>query len=166
MYDLREELETCKRMLDYCNIPYGDIAECISNTRAKARWGQCKRTPKGYSININVDLLDERNPKPALWNTLCHELLHSAPGCMNHSSLWQEYANRLNKEFFLKIARTSSCEEKGVTYHRENNKAPKYTVHCLACGHMYKYNRAGKVIQHPERFRCSCGGRLEVVVNR
>lgn len=61
MRNLDEYAIQCMEELDAIGIEYGNIVEVKVNTRAKKRWGQCKAIPGGYSINISVVLLDERN---------------------------------------------------------------------------------------------------------
>ena len=43
----------------------------------------------------------------------------------------------------------------------------KYIVVCDKCGTTIgKYFRAGKVVQHPEYYRCKCGGSIRIIYNR
>ena len=54
MYNLNNAFHSCLDMVVNAGINPGKIVEVIPNTRAKSRWGQCKRVNGGYSININV----------------------------------------------------------------------------------------------------------------
>jgi len=81
MRNLDEYAIQCMEELDAIGIEYGNIIEVKVNTRAKKRWGQCRAVPGGYSINISVVLLDERNDEQGLKETIIHELLHSCKGC-------------------------------------------------------------------------------------
>ena len=166
MYNLNNAFHSCLDMVKNAGINPGKIVEVIPNTRAKSRWGQCKRVNGGYSININVDLLDERNDYKGLENTLIHEILHTVDGCMNHGPNWKRAADRIKTAYGLEIKRVSSKEDKGVAYKREatRNEPVKYVLKCLDCGHEYKYQRATKAVKFPERFRCGhCQGRLELI---
>ena len=166
MYNLNNAFHSCLDMVKNAGINPGKIVEVIPNTRAKSRWGQCKRVNGGYSININVDLLDERNDYVGLENTLIHEILHTVDGCMNHGINWKRAADRIKTVYGLEIKRVSSKEDKGVAYKREaiRNEPVKYVLKCLDCGHEYKYQRAAKAVKFPERFRCGhCQGRFELI---
>lgn len=47
-----------------------------------------------------------------------------------------------------------------------NDKLFKYIVKCKDCDNEVHYNRAGKVIKHPDWYGCGkCGGELEVIQN-
>lgn len=114
MKNLEEYAIRCMEELDAIGIEYGNIVEVKANTRAKKRWGQCKAIPGGYSINISVALLDERNNEQGLKETIIHELLHSCKGCMNHGEKWKRLAQKVNRAYGYNIKRCSSAEDKGV----------------------------------------------------
>ncbi len=171
MRDLMEMAIECMDMLDGIGIQYGNLLDITPNTRARRRWGQCKSVPGGFTININADLLDERNDINGLKDTILHELLHTVSGCMNHGEKWKRLAEMVNKKYGMHISRTNSAEDKGVTYRRDpywhyevtyrvNNNV--YLIKCQCCGHTYKRMKKSKVVQHPELFRCGrCNGKLE-----
>lgn len=47
-----------------------------------------------------------------------------------------------------------------------NDKLFKYIVKCERCNHEMYYNRAGKVVKHPDWYWCGkCGGDLKVIQN-
>ncbi len=142
MRDLQKIAVECMQELDRIGIPYGNIERFIVNTRATKRWGQCKKLPSGnFEININQDLLDEKNSLEGLKNTIMHELLHSCEGCMNHGKKWQDMANKVNKFYGCKIKRVSSASEKGVIKHTKKPIVYKYNVFCNSCKRNYKYQR-------------------------
>lgn len=150
----------CMKMLDEINIPYVTPIDWQVNTRAK-RWGYCKRVPCGnepeFLIQINASLLDERNDEVGLMNTIIHELLHTCPGCFNHSASWQYMAQRVYNAFGYRIQRTSSAKEKGVEIDLRSERIDthRYAVSCPKCGWVRYYERAGKHVQRPERYRCN-----------
>ena len=114
MRDLIDFTIQCMNELDRIGIPYGNVIDVTINTRAKKRWGQCRKVPGGFTININVVLLDEKNDVDGLRNTIFHELLHTCPDCWNHGTQWKAYAAMIRRELGYNIQRTSSAEEKGV----------------------------------------------------
>ena len=167
MRNLKEYANKCMSLLDDIDIEYGDIKVWKVNTRAKSRWGQCKMLPTGgYEININADLLDERNSEEGLENTIIHELLHSCEGCMNHGETWNNLAEIVRYNYGYEIKRTSSAEDKGVVFQRVSKPREashtEYILRCCNCGCEIHRERMSKAIQHPENYRCGrCHGRLE-----
>ena len=164
MRNLNTVAKECMTELDNIGIHYGKVVRFEINTRAKKRWGQCKKTAQGYIININVDLLDERNDINGLKNTIIHELLHTCKGCMNHGSEWKRLADKVNRHYGYGVTRCSNADEKGVNYRRETVRRAqpeyKYAIRCECCGHIYKRSKLTKTIQHPENYRCKGGGKL------
>lgn len=160
MYNLNVEFDKCKSMLDAIEVPYDRGVTVSVNTRAHSRFGKTRKKMGVYSINVNVDLLDERNPVSALHNTIIHELLHTCPNCMNHGEPWKRWALKVNCKYGMNIKRTSSVQEIGLEVFTK--KKANWIVTCNRCRHEYIYQRAGKVVQHPERFKCVCGGALTV----
>lgn len=152
-------------MLDNIGINHGITKEFVPSTRATRRWRQCRKLPDSrYSININADLLDERNDVNNLKNTLIHELLHSVDGCMNHGENCKRAANKVYLAYGIDITRSSSAEDKQAVYVR--NKAVStnlYVLECEKCHQMIRRQKMSKAIQHPERYRCRCGGTLKRV---
>lgn len=124
------------------------------NSRATARFGCCIRQGNRFLIELSDRLLS--SGELACRQILAHELLHTCPGCQGHGPLWKAYASRMNAAYGYQIARTGSCESLGVP-----DKTPvRHLVVCEACGMEFKRARASLLVQHPERYRCKCGGRL------
>lgn len=167
MRDLEKYLARCEKILTQLQIPFRHPDEILPNTRAKKRWGQCVWTPWGVSININAILLRPDVPADALKTTILHELLHTVPGCRNHGDRWKQYAQIVSKATGLNIRRTNDlAREYGferLCQAQTSEKTYRYLVRCDQCGTSSRYQRAGKVVVHPERYRCShCGGTLSV----
>ena len=161
MRDLIDFTIQCMNELDRIGIPYGNVIDVTINTRAKKRWGQCRKVPGGFTININVVLLDEKNDVDGLRNTIFHELLRTCPDCWNHGTQWKAYAAMIRRELGYNIQRTSSAEEKGVITEPETERTPKYQIVCNSCGHIWERYKMCKAIKRIENFRCGyCNGRL------
>lgn len=161
MKDLQELAFRCRAELASLQIPYGKVKIWSVNCRAKTRWGLCKKLPDGtYEIEIAKALLQDDVSDIAVKNTIIHELLHTCPGCFKHTGRWKQYADRVNR--FLpqyNIKCSTSAEEKGVAIRR---KAPvyHYILKCVTCGQEIKRQKKSAVIEHPEHYRCKCGGKL------
>ena len=169
MRDLKRYAMECMEELDSIGIPYGDVRGWEVNTRAKKRWGQCRRTNGYYYININAELLNENNSVDGLKNTIIHELLHTCQGCMGHNAQWNKWASKVYRELGYNIKRVSSAEEKGLSEERMEARAEqfksriKYKVTCIKCGSTGYYQRMTKFIKYPSNYKCGrCGGKFEV----
>ena len=161
MIDIEFYTLECMEKLDEIGIEYGNILEVTVNTRAKNRWGQCRKVPGGYKININAALLDENISEDGLINTLFHELLHSCDGCMNHGPEWKRLAFKVYLATGQNIKRTSSAAEKGLEV-TVRNKEFKYIFKCECCGQIIRRQKTGKFVQYYNHYKCGrCGGEFE-----
>lgn len=161
MKDLQELATQCQAELASIGIPFRRVKIWSINCRAKTRWGRCRRLPDGtYEIEIAKALLQDDVDDIAVKNTIVHELLHSCPGCFKHTGRWKQYANRVNRYLpHYNIKRTTSAEEKGVAV-RRNEPVYRYILKCCDCGNEIRRQKKSAAIEHPEHYRCKCGGKL------
>lgn len=162
MKDLEMLASECEADLSLINIQPGEVNQWLINTRAKNRWGQCKRCLPGiFDISISARLLQDSVSDQAVKNTIMHELLHTVKGCYGHKGKWKDLAltvNRLLPQYTIK--RTTSAEEKGLESIRKK-RTNRYAVKCEHCGKEFCREKISKLIQHPEKFRCGiCGNSL------
>ena len=145
----------------------GAIVSVTINTRAKKRWGQCKRLSDGtFTINISSRLLDDGVELQAAKNTMTHEILHTISGCFNHGDEWKcaaEIINTMYPEYNVK--RTTSASEKGLEpVGRIRHEDYKIALVCTECQHRYFYKRECKATKNYTNYRCCfCKGKLEVI---
>ena len=90
--------------------------------------------------------------------TLAHEVLHTCRSCANHGLRWKQYAHRMNELYGYEVERTDSFEKLRL----EDQRPVKYLVVCQSCGRQLPRMRRSPLVEHPERYRCSCGGTLRV----
>lgn len=157
MHNLQKELRWAEKVLKSLNIPFIHPIEVTVNTRAKSRYGQCRKSADGYHINISEVLMRDSSDIRALDATLLHELIHTCPGCMNHGELWKTYGYRVYEKTGLEIERTSDYEKLyGIRLEKpkEQVESYKYGVYCPKCGHKWFYKRRSKAVLHPELYRC------------
>lgn len=154
MRDLIEYAVKCMEYLDNIGIEYGNVVDFTVNTRARNRWGQCRVVPGGYSININVVLLDERNSVDGLINTILHELLHTCKKCMNHGAEWKRLAAMVYRAYGIDIQRTSSAEEKGVAEETRPEKNIKHKFVCEGCGQVIVRQRESEFTKRYTAYTC------------
>ena len=158
---LTRALKQCEEQLDALGIHYGDVSEIVVNTRAKKRYGQCRRRNGGYEINISAVLLDDRVPDVTLRPTVMHELLHTCQGCMNHGAVWKGLAAKVNQTYGYNVKRASSAEERGIADVVKENNQPKYVFVCENCGMEIHRYRKSNFTRNYTRYRCGkCKGHL------
>ena len=169
MRNLKDYADYCMGMLDAIKIPYTRPEEFTVNTRA-VRWGQCKyvRSTGKYYIDINITLLDERNGKDGLINTILHELLHTCPNCMNHGSEWKKWAEKVKRYYGYDIKRLSDSDEKDIVTGNLNEKKTeyKYLIYCRKCGKLVtKRKKQCNITEYPELWihGSECRGKLYCV---
>lgn len=161
MKELMKLVGESQRDLASLNIRTGNVRNWSVNTRAKARWGYCVIVSKGlFDIQIAAALLQDDVDDQAVKDTIVHELLHTIPGCFKHTGKWKQYANTINRLLpQYKIKRGSSYEEKGLEDLRPKPQC-RYILKCLRCGSEIGRQRMSAAVEHPEHYRCKCGGRL------
>lgn len=82
MKDLLRLAQQCQNDLLSAGIRCGNVRSWIVNTRAKARWGLCKKVGRSlYDIQIAEALLQDNVSDQAAKDTIAHELIHTVPGC-------------------------------------------------------------------------------------
>ena len=151
-----------------CKIPFSkNISENVYiNKRAKKRYGACKleniKGRKKYIIEVSSFVLDADDQ--TIKGIIAHEVLHTCHGCMNHGERWKRYASILNRAYGYNIKRVATREENNLPKENIGVAKPKYAIKCQNCGNIIYRMRMSKVIKNPERYRCKCGGKLEVFV--
>ena len=127
------------------------------NRRAKTRFGCCVRKGGAYTIELSAQLAEEGS-EDAILQVLAHEVLHTCCGCSNHGPRWQGYARRMNEAYGYHIRRTDSYGGLGL----EDGRPVRYYVVCAKCGRRIPRMKRSPLVDHPERYRCACGGALRV----
>ena len=127
------------------------------NRRARTRFGCCIRRGGAYTIELSA-LLARDGSERAVLQVLCHEVLHTCYGCSNHGPRWKGYAQRMNAAYGYQIQRTDSYGALGL----EDRRSARYYVVCRTCGRRIPRMKRSPLVDHPERYRCQCGGELRV----
>lgn len=152
-----------------CKIP---ISKNINpkiyiNLRAKKRFGACRlikdHGKKFFIIEISYNLYNSDDK--TIMEVIAHEVLHTCNGAMNHGEKWKRYAFIMNKTYGYNIKRVSTREEMNLSEEKiDKLYNVKYIVKCLKCGKEIYRLRKSKVVMHPEKYRCQCGGKLQIYV--
>ncbi|HIT31234.1 MAG TPA: SprT-like domain-containing protein [Candidatus Enterenecus stercoripullorum] len=126
------------------------------NRRAKTRFGCCRTTWSGHTIEVAAALCGAQ--ENAVRQVLAHEVLHTCPGCANHGPQWRCWAKQMNEAYGYHIQRTDSYQALGLS----DPRPVRYLVVCQSCGHQIPRMKRSPLVDNPERYRCRCGGRLQV----
>ena len=127
------------------------------NRRAKTRFGCCIRKGGAYIIELSARLAGEGS-EDAILQVLAHEVLHTCYGCSNHGKRWKSYAEKMNAAYGYRISRTDRFEDLGM----EDDRPVRYWVVCTRCARRIPRMKRSPLVDHPERYRCQCGGTLLV----
>ena len=141
------------------NIPVSrDILPQVRlNRRARTRFGCCVRQGGTYTIELS-DRLARQGEERAILQVLCHEVLHTCHGCSNHGARWRGYAQRMNDAYGYQIRRTDNYSQLGI----QDDRPVRYWVVCRQCARRIPRMKRSPLVDHPERYRCACGGALRV----
>ncbi len=157
--------ERCVEELEVLDIKIGKVSCIRYNPRLRTTFGRCEKRGKEFTISINsVFENHEDEHESELMDVVLHELIHTCEGCFNHGYLFKGYAVRVNARFGHHVSTYASTEyAKGLGIERKKIAA-KYAIQCTACGRQYARKTLSKVIVHPEKYRCQCGGKLKRAV--
>lgn len=168
MKDLEKMFDRAIEIINECvnGVEIRPIKRPITiNTRAKTRWGccKCKSILGECEIEISSRILRDNVPDDATMGTIIHEILHACKGCKGHGGQWKRYADAVNRKYpQYNITRTSKADAFGLEDEQDKFRQ-KYAIRCIKCGSVHYSSKMSKSIQHPERYRCKCGGSLERV---
>lgn len=121
----------CMRELENIGIKCGNVIKIDINTRAKKRWGQCRKIGNNYIIEVNQILLREDTDIDGLKNTIIHELLHTCKGCMKHTGEWKQLAEKVNRYYGYNIKRSAVKRLKDVEKANLQNTRNYIDVPCV-----------------------------------
>ena len=127
------------------------------NRRARTRFGCCIQKNGRFYIELASQLLGAE--EQAVCQVLAHEVLHTCPGCANHGPRWRYWAERMNRAYGYHIQRTGSYQALGLS----DPRPVRYLVVCSRCGREIPRMKRSSLVDHPERYRCRCGGILQVL---
>lgn len=128
------------------------------NRRARTRFGCCRGSRSGYTIELSAHTL--RGGEEAVRRVLAHEVLHTCPGCADHGARWRAWAAVLGRALGCQLRRTDTFESLGLT----DDRPVRYLLECARCGRRIARMRRSPLVDHPERYRCACGGALRRIL--
>ena len=147
-----------------------EICPEIRFSKATSWYGQCRQNQvyhgMRYKFQISISEYHLQSSERAIRNTLVHELLHTCPGCLNHGPKWKAYAAQIQHQLGYNIMRTGGDKDKDSAMEaarREKREGyqTKYLLVCTQCGQEFARFRKSKLVLHPEKYRCKCGGKIK-----
>lgn len=97
MRDVIQITIECIKKLKAIGIPVQDdrIREVRFSRLPKEDAGNCEIYENNtFRIKVSLMFRNEKVDIDELCGTICHELLHTCPGCRQHTGKWSEYAKR------------------------------------------------------------------------
>lgn len=144
--------------MDNLNIPYCKVFKVKINTRAVRRRGACKKTKKGFVIELTDFILFKTDEE--IKDVIAHELIHTCEGCFNHGSQFKMYADKINTLGY-NVKATYSGEAPEI------EQFAKYKIVCKECGNTIYRMKMSKVIRNISKYKCAkCGGKLDIYVRK
>lgn len=161
MKNFEQLQQICLEEVLAVGIKPGNIVKWMINRRAKKRWGMCTKHRNGdCEIQIAEVLLeDERVSEQSCKETMIHEILHTCDGCVGHTGLWLQYANRMNERYGYNIKRTTSSTDKGLEEYEPTKQLNyRYCFVCETCGQTVYKKKACKFTRYYRDYTCLiCG---------
>lgn len=145
--DIRNEVfECCDIIEKVLGIKANNRYVTKISSRMTKTLGNCRRNSAHYyTITISKKYL-EHSSAQSVHDTIMHEVLHSLPDCMNHGTIWKNYANKICMAIpKYNISRLSNDKEYGE-YINEITKY-KYKIICKGCGATWKRQRMSDLIR-------------------
>lgn len=130
------------------------------NSRPKKRFGCCRKADGYFVIEISRFILN--GDDKAVDGVIAHEVLHTCKDSYDHGSTWKQNAKKMNETYGYNIKCTSSFEEMGLPESTVGENI-KYIIKCKKCGREYPRQKYTCVMKRIKAYRCSCGGKLEVI---
>lgn len=156
---------SAEEKLDKLRIPYGEVKYWEINTRAKRRFGQCRKSAGEFTINLSMHLFQAKDEE--IEEVILHELLHTCYGCMNHGKRWKRYAEKIYQAYGIQIKVTGNDGEYGQEYVQKLQQEYHYLFRCNSCGKSFGYFRMCPSVKEllsaegkqAKYIRCKCGGK-------
>lgn len=171
--ELKRLFQSVQSELRAIGVPIRQVRNVSINRRLKTSLGRCGLDlpihtgldTVTFHIELSAGLLEKKH-LGMLKDVIAHELIHTAPGCMNHSSEFQYWAEHVNENLdgynvHTKMEFADYGLESCAKLYKEE---ATYLVRCPNCHAEIYRKRHCSVVDHPERYRCArCGSKLERV---
>lgn len=105
MWNLEQEAQFVLKQIKDLGIELYPIRSFSLHPRRKLRrWGDCRLIEPGVcAVRINARLISGDVDIKILRTVIAHEILHAAPGCMNHGKEWHRLGKIVQNAYGYKI---------------------------------------------------------------
>lgn len=142
-------------------VPEEKIDKTVGYSSTTTKFGMCKKRNGRFTIYLSRYAL---NNTEIVKDTLVHEVIHTLPGADNHGADFKQYASIVNKKLGYHIKCRGSREEAAASgLEQARRERFKYKLVCQKCGSQILRQRRTKLVQHPEHYRCVCGGAFDKI---
>ena len=167
MLNEKELTKMCEEICEKVNVKFNvpvKINKRLTRTLGRVAW---TRDTAGIVNNQLIEFsyqLLETATFDSIYEVVQHE-------CAHYLVIEKTHQAHGHDAVFKAMCAEIGCTNDETIYHSLSREVPeteiyKYFVKCEDCGAIVgKYHRAGKVVQHPELYKCKCGGDLYIVYN-
>ena len=158
--------EMCKEICAKVNYDFTipvKINKRLTRTLGRVSWIRTNDYVRNTLMEISYQLLTTATEE-SIWAVVAHE-------CAHYLVIEETHENHGHDAVFKAMCARIGCTNDGTIYYDLCRTTPessifKYFVTCKKCGNIVgKYHRAGKIVQHPDWYKCKCGGDLDVTQN-
>lgn len=154
-------IEVCSRIGADFSVPV-KINKRLTRTLGRIKWIRINGRVETYVVEFSYHFLETASIN-SIWDVVEHE-------CAHYLVIKETHEPHGHDAIFKTMCGRIGCTNINATTQIETvvpeHEVYKYFVFCEECGKLVgKYYRAGKLIQHPDFYRCKCGGRLHVTKN-
>lgn len=140
-----------------------EVNEVRINPRLTQTFGQ---TCNFGWIEISEPFLRHHGDPKSLHSVICHEVIHTFPGCWDHNTTFKTVGKYLKYAGFNVQITTKYCDAGYYSYelaHSRQKETYKYKAVCEGCGQtLWRKRCSADVIKNPQRWKCGkCGGRFK-----
>ena len=134
-------------------LPYDTAVRYRGLDRCTRSLGRCRRqlAPDGHTtiFAITISRYIGSLTVQEIKDVMMHELIHTIPGCFNHSAQFTLFAAMVNRKshgvYQVKTSYSGSKFQQNTPY--------RYVIECQQCGQRIYRTRRSRLILHPDRYR-------------
>lgn len=143
-----------------CGLKLGSLDEIEISSHARNWLGQCRFRMNFITGEKNCKLVFSKAllqlPEEYITNTIVHEICHMVLYSRSHDSYWWKACNTMMENYsYLKLAVLATKEETAL-FNKALPKRKVYLVKCPTCGHVWKYYRLCRTVEHAAQGFCTC----------
>lgn len=129
--------------------------------------GECT-LKQGGNFEIAISRASCAAGEDVLSGTICHELIHTMPGCFDHGPQFLANARRIKERYGVDVEKgtpkTHAAKVRQTAFYKPHRVSYNYRITCCKCGVEAYAKRQGRtlfnIINGSDAYTCKkCGGR-------